>query len=301
MYIKRLLQSVPCFLLLSLISSFAQGQTLLEDSIMNGRNFEKAAFRLWIGDQTEKVKGIIVLVPGSNGDGRNMIESPSWQALANKNGMALLGCNFRDKRSPNMAIEQYADVKNGSGQAMLDVISRMSISSGHAELDNAPIALWGMSAGGEFNYEFAVWKPGRVIAFVVNKGGVYYSALAPKATRAVPGIFLTGEVDNPYRNNIVKGIYSVNRRFGAKWMFAEEPGIGHEFTDSEAFVQDYFAQIIPMRLADNGKLKPMTQLGYIGNNDTQEILEVVKNQRVRGVTSWFPNKKLAERWLELIR
>lgn len=274
---------------------------MLEDSIMNGQNFEKAAFRLWIGKQTQKVRGIIVLVPGSNGDGRNMVESASWQALANKNNMALLGCNFRDKRGPNMAIEQYADVKNGSGQAMLDVLSRMSTKIGHTEINKAPLAFWGMSAGGEFNYEFAVWKPERVITFVVNKGGVYYTALAPEATRAIPGIFLTGEVDNPYRNNIVKGIYSINRRFGAKWMFAEEPGVGHQFTDSEAFVLDLFEQIIPMRLTDNGQLKPITQAGYLGLNDSREIIEPAKNQRFKGITSWFPNKGLAERWLELIR
>jgi pimeloyl-ACP methyl ester carboxylesterase len=33
-----------------------------------------------------------------------------------------------------------------------------------------------MSAGGQFNYEFAAWKPDRVAAFVVNKGGIYYTA-----------------------------------------------------------------------------------------------------------------------------
>lgn len=286
---------------LCFISSSVQGQVVLQDSVMNGNNFEKAAFRLWIGEQTEQVKGIIVLVPGSNGDGRNMVESQSWQALANKSGMALLGCNFRDKRSPNMAIEQYADVKNGSGQAMIDVINRMASASGHPELGNAPMAFWGMSAGGEFNYEFAAWKPERVITFVVNKGGVYYTALAPEATRAIPAIFLTGEIDNPYRNNIVKGIFSINRRFGAKWMFAEELGIGHQFTDSEDFVQKLFAQIIPLRLGDNGKLNQMNQLGYIGENETKEIHKVVKGQRFKGITSWFANKEMATNWLKFIQ
>ncbi len=48
------------------------------------------------------------------------------------------------------------------------------------EIAQAPLLLWGMSAGGEFNYEFVAWKPERVAAFVVNKGGIYYSALLSK-------------------------------------------------------------------------------------------------------------------------
>ncbi len=30
----------------------------------------------------------------------------------------------------------------------------------------------GFSAGGQYNYEFASWKPEKVISFVVNKGGI---------------------------------------------------------------------------------------------------------------------------------
>ena len=48
--------------------------------------------------------------------------------------------------------------------------------------------LWGMSAGGEVNYELAAWKPERIAAFVVNKGNFYYTGIASKATRAVPAV-----------------------------------------------------------------------------------------------------------------
>ena len=60
------------------------------------------------------------------------------------------------------------------------------------KLADAPLLLWGMSAGGEFNYEFAAWKPERVVAFVVNKGNVYYTGLASDAARRVPGLLFTG-------------------------------------------------------------------------------------------------------------
>src|SRR6185436_10338715 len=90
-----------------------------------------------------------------------------------------------------------------------------------------PLVLWGMSAGGEFNYEFAAWKPERVLGFVANKGGIYYTALAPEAARNVPGILFTGGNDLEFRTNTINGLFAVNRRAGAVWALAEEPGVGH--------------------------------------------------------------------------
>jgi len=47
-----------------------------------------------------------------------------------------------------------------------------------------------MSAGGEFNYEFTAWMPERIVAFVANKGGVYYTALFQDVARSVLSLTL---------------------------------------------------------------------------------------------------------------
>ncbi|GAB5525560.1 MAG: hypothetical protein Roseis2KO_34320 [Roseivirga sp.] len=133
---------VPCFyilVLLCLTSYVSLAQVILDDSISNGNNFAKAAFRIWIDKDIKKIRGIIVMVPGSNGDGRDMVDKSEWQALAREHNMALMACNFRDKQ--RSAVEHYADVSKGSGQAMLDIISRFAKKSGHQELANAPLAL----------------------------------------------------------------------------------------------------------------------------------------------------------------
>ncbi len=297
----RLISKVLVIIVISTTPFMALSQTVLNDSIMNGPNFEKAAFRLWIHKDIKKVRGIIVMVPGSNGDGRNMVEKTEWQNLAKEHDMALMACNFRDKKVS--AVEEYADVSKGSGQAMLDVIKRFAGKSGHKELATAPLALWGMSAGGEVNYELACWIPERVICFIVNKGGVYYTALASEATRAVPGVFLTGEVDNPYRNNIVYGLFSVNRRFGAKWMYAEEPGTGHQFARSETFALQYFHQMIPLRLPAKvgDALAPLYPEGFIGELETKQVSAFEKGKRYKGVTVWLPNMAIADLWHSLMK
>src|SRR4030095_3376499 len=83
------------------------------------------------------------------------------------------------------------------------------------------------SAGGQFNYEFVAWKPERVAAFVVNKGGIYYSALLPRQARAVPGMLVVAGKDREFRTYTIVGLFAVNRRAGANWALAEEPSAAH--------------------------------------------------------------------------
>ena len=86
------------------------------------------------------------------------------------------------------------------------------------------------------------------MCFVVNKGGVYYTAITSAAARKVPGIFFTGEKDLEFRIDIVKGIFAVNRRFGALWTIACEPGAGHEIGLTKKLAILFFEEIIPLRL-----------------------------------------------------
>jgi hypothetical protein len=281
----------------------------LNDSVPPGKNYDKAAFRLWYLDDHKTLRGIIVLMPGSNGDGRGLADEPFWQNLAQKHDFALVGCYFTDHQHENMEIENYANVKEGSGQALLDVISLFAKSSGHSELADAPIILWGHSAGGEFNYEFVCWKPERVLAFVVNKGGFYFSALAPKHAREVPGIFFTAENDLESRKDIVKGIFLMNRRVGALWAFAEEPGAGHEIGQTQKLAGIFFDEVIPLRLhkkssdADSSvELQTIpVNSGYVGDIKAPSYSPVAEGRKSDFPAAWLPGSKFAEAWLLFIK
>jgi hypothetical protein len=195
-----------------------------DEAVGPGTNYDKAEFRLWYPEQTKAFRAVVVLVPGSNADGRSDVNDRSWQAFASSHEIALIGCHFADKQHDEF-VEKYANAAQGSGQALLDALVSFSSRSGHPELANAPLLLWGMSAGGEFNYEFTGWKPDRVAAFVVNKGGVYFSALLPSAGRQVPGLLFVGEEDLE-RKRIITGLFALNRREGALWALVEEPKVG---------------------------------------------------------------------------
>ena len=223
---RQLLLRVCAALVAVAASLPAQGPAVLDDSVPPGANFAIAQFRFWAPPGAGRIRAVAVLVPGSNGDGRAMAEDSTWQAFAVRNHVALIACRFTDKPHDQGFIEEYVDVSKGSGQALLDAIGRFADRAKHPELATAPLLLWGMSAGGEFNYEFVAWKPERVAAFIVNKGGIYYSALLSKAARAVPGLFFAGEKDLDSRVFTVKGLFGVNRRAGALWALVEEPGLG---------------------------------------------------------------------------
>ncbi|HUL54397.1 MAG TPA: hypothetical protein VLT83_13405 [Opitutaceae bacterium] len=212
-----------------------------------GSNFAVAAFRWWHPPEAGILRGVAVLVPGSNSDGRAQVEDPFWQDFARKHRLALVGCWFTDHPHENKNIEDYARASAGSGQALLEAVDRLAKTAAHPEAASAPLLLWGLSAGGEFNYEFACWQPARVAAFVVNKGGYYFTHLAPAATRAVPGIFFVGSKDEAFRIQSIEGIFAVNRQAGAAWKLVIAPDEGHEQGRTRELAAEFFAEALSRR------------------------------------------------------
>ncbi|HSQ30115.1 MAG TPA: hypothetical protein VLN49_09710 [Gemmatimonadaceae bacterium] len=280
-----------------LLATAAGHAQTVDDSIPPGANFDKAQFRLWTPRGAQRLRAILVLVPGSNGDGRAMAQDSVWQAFATRNQLAIVACRFTDKPHEQGFIEDYVNVSRGSGDALLEIINRFATRSGHAELASAPILLWGMSAGGQFDYEFAAWKPERVIAFVVNKGGIYYTALTPRATRSIPALLFVGDKDLESRVETITGLFALNRRGGALWALVSEPGAAHVVGRSRDLSIVFFEDVLPMRLAGSGALVPLSEAaGFIGDPHTKEIRGMGEGQQPNYPTAWLPTKRAALAW-----
>jgi len=271
-------------------------------TVATGANYDKAEFRLWLPAGAGRVLAIVVLVPGSNGDGRPMADDAFWQSFATKHQLALVGCRFTDLPHDQRFIEDYVDVSKGSGQALLDGLGSLGEASGHPELAGAPLFLWGMSAGGQFNYEFASWKPDRVAAFIVNKGGIYYTALTSRATREVPALLFTGEADLASRVQTITGLFAVNRRGGALWALAQEPGVGHVVGQSKELGALFFEELLPLRIAGPGE--PLKSLegrpGFIGDLATHAY-EAAESPGTPGTPNvWLPTERIAQAWRAVV-
>ena len=61
--------------------SFGQ---ILDYSFSNGQNFELVEFRFWKPNSNNDYKGILIIIPGFNGDGRKAVLDTIWQGFATK-------------------------------------------------------------------------------------------------------------------------------------------------------------------------------------------------------------------------
>lgn len=280
----------------------AAASSTLDDSLPPGTNFDKAQFRLWVPPAAGALRGALILVPGSNGDGRSMAEDTVWQAFATRNRLAIVACRFTDKPHDQGFIEEYVNVSKGSGQALLDILARFAARTRHPELANAPLLFWGMSAGGQFDYEFAAWKPERVIAFVVNKGGIYYTALTSRATRAVPALLFIGGKDLESRVNTITGLFALNRRGGALWALTEEPSAAHVVGRSRDLAVVFFDDVLPLRLdAEADALKALDEkTGFVGDYHTKAIAPIGQSALPAYPTAWLPTERVARAWQAVV-
>ena len=269
----------------------------LDESAPPGPNYEKADFRFWAPEGVAKLDGILVLNPGSNGEGRQQASDPIWRAWAATHKLAIIGTHFTDKQ-PSI-VEDYANVSKGSGQALLNAINAFASRSHHPELATAPLVLWGMSAGGEVNYEIAAWIPDRVAAFIVNKGNFYYTGLASKATRNIPALLFVGESDLAYRIDAVTGIWAMNRRPGALWALVQEPNTPHAVGRSDVLSRMFFDDVLPMRInSGSATLNPLDpNKGWQGDLASHAISAVVPGAKPSdALTVWLPTERSARAW-----
>lgn len=275
--------------------------TSSDQTIPPGANFDKAEFRLWVPAGVDRAQAVLVLVPGSNGDGRPMADDPFWQEFAQRHRLAIIACRFTDKPHDQSFIEDYVNVSHGSGQALLDALTAFAGTSHHAELAAAPLLLWGMSAGGQFNFEFVAWKPERVVAFVVNKGGIYYTALASKAARQVPGLLFIGENDLDSRIKMISGLAALNRRGGALWALTAEPGVGHAVARSRDLGAILFAEVLPLRVTGGSTLKPIDpQSGFIADLKARTFQRASDAPAQTERTAWLPTLAVAKAWQAVV-
>jgi poly(3-hydroxybutyrate) depolymerase len=284
------------------VEAQSAGGVTFEEAVAPGANYDKAEFKLWYPSDPGPVQAVLVLVPGSNGDGRAQADDPAWQEFATRHKLALVGCRFTDKPHDQMFIEEYVDVSKGSGQALLDALAAFAVRSNHPELATAPFLFWGMSAGGEFNYEFAMWRPERVVAFVANKGNIYYTAQASRAARNVPGMLFVGGKDLEYRNSAIVGLFAINRRGGALWALAEEPSVGHAIGRSREVATVFFEDVLALRLGGGSTaLAPLSEKsGFLGDIKAKTFQAMPEAGAPNYPTAWLPTLRVARAWQALV-
>ena len=90
-------------------------------------SYNYADFRIWINDSTDTLRGIYWFMHPNNGDSRNIVTNPAYQALANNQNFILMGAHVF-----NMNME------TGIGDAVIAAMDSFAVLSQHDEISFIP-------------------------------------------------------------------------------------------------------------------------------------------------------------------
>ncbi|MEM6884507.1 MAG: hypothetical protein AAF571_05695 [Verrucomicrobiota bacterium] len=256
-------------------------------------SYNIAEFRLWHPNINRKPSAVLVLVPGANGDGRGMARDKKWQTLAAEFNWLIIACYLKGGN--------YQRPEAGSGDALLDAIEQMGETVGQTGLEDLPFLMWGTSAGGQFNFNYAQWKPKQVLTFVVNKGA-YYTAERDKKVRKIPALFFIGMKDSELRMKNISGLFFEGREKDAPWALIREPDQAHTIGASKEFSREYFRTIFPMRLPEGEDELQEIELdqGFVGHLETYEIAQNEDVDWDPEDSAWLPSQELMDSWLKIV-
>jgi pimeloyl-ACP methyl ester carboxylesterase len=156
------------------------------------------------------------LVSGAASGGCSIWCSPAEKAEVRSRALQLAGGNVALVGTTTLADSP------ASYETLLRALSEFGAQSQHPELANIPILFVGHSMGGCTAYGFSRVHGARVAGFLTMKGGCHNPGPAAAAA-IVPGYFLIGALDEPYRRENITAVFDAGRAAGAPWTLATDP------------------------------------------------------------------------------
>ena len=231
--------------------------------------------------QNGVVNGVLVLVPGCNGDGRTFLDDKGWVRFAEKNRLVLVGVTFRSPLQILKDQRGYYEASRGSGRVLLNLLDK----AGFAEY---PLFMFGFSGGAHFVSSFVEEYSERVLAWCAHSAA-WWGAIRGNAANIPPGIVACGAEDT--RLGASLSFFKKGRSVGRRLSWVEIPGSGHERNEPfEDFTREFFKEII----ASEGRGKPVWVDVGCG--------EVVDKKSVCAESnrSWLPSLRVYKNWKQLV-
>lgn len=261
------------------------GLTGLADSAWQRRHIEavptprvsRAAFDLLL---PRNPKGILVLVPGANGDGRGFLNETNWTEFAEKRGWAVVAATFVSPEGLLKKGAGYYDVGASSGDMLLSALKE-------AGLGAQPLYIYGFSGGARFAAGFAMSFPSRVAGWAVLAPS---DAVAIRSGGDPPGIVACGANDG--RLGASLSWFKELRKTGRRVTWVEVPRVAHARCPAfERFVRSWFSEEDSRRRGHDPGV--WTDLGNGSLIDGKSPCSPVNR-------SWFPSKDAYGSWRGLV-
>ncbi len=224
-------------------------------------------------------RATLILCPGRNGNGRDLIDSPAWIEFAKNENLNLVGLSFACDDDPQD--RGYFDSSSGSGQTLIDGLLRAFGTR------QPPLLLYGFSRGAQFTYSFAAWKPDLVLAWCA------YSATrwqTPKLCDPDPkGVIACGDNDETnFSFSVLQ--FLKGRSLGKPWAWISLANTGHTWSSSlDAFVRTYFSSVL---------IHPQSK-GVWLDVDTKNPVGPSELKEHPTLAAWLPSENVAQQWKRL--
>jgi pimeloyl-ACP methyl ester carboxylesterase len=258
------------------VPPWLRAQDIRKISVPLPVNLERADLHVWRTDY--QPAAVVVLCPGFNGNGGDLLRDEQWRAFAREHRLGLAGLSFASNPELFRLGRGYYYASQGSGDALLACVQK-------AYGKKLPLLLYGFSGGAHFTARFAEWQPARVTAWCAYSAA-WWDEPQPD-NHAAPGIVACGADDERYQTSLE--YYQRGRRLGNRWAWVALPRTGHQPSAAlERFAREYFAAILQQKTAADGVW--LDRRGQIADD----------GRRARDPQwSWLPAADLSAAWRAL--
>ncbi|MEO8480395.1 MAG: carboxypeptidase regulatory-like domain-containing protein [Gemmatimonadota bacterium] len=273
--------------------------------------YESGAFAMYVPAGVGPLRGVIIslgggvttngfvtggpLEPGAGGTLEQSLQSMGvdLRALAKSAHVALVGTSTHSLANTG-----------ASDNALFAALTTFAGLSGHAELGDAPVLMFGLGEGNSpESGGLASRNPQRTIGVLMRVPNSVVALTTPAAL-AVPTFVMLSELDDVPINTSVRAAFSDNRSRGGLWALATEPGVAH----AEATVRanaanvDWMAMTLTLRLPPHAG-DPLVSVGettgWLGNQTTLAIAAWANYTGTRATASWLASNATAQLWKTL--
>lgn len=290
---------------------------------------ENGLFHMWLPKDTAAIKGLLVFP--YHGTGEQWSESPEVQDLAKELSCGIVAFDQLGKL-PDGTQLGFPGNQTSPDTRLLDTFAELAKLSGHREVVNAPLCLFGHSNATAFVSGFGGKHPERVFAWVAFKSA-FGKQFSEPAIYSIPGLVLSGENDTSYFQDQLATVKKLRKENHARMHMIVEPGGGHwgegpRGTKTLPIVMAFIRTAYHLRVpadADPSKGPPMLidaveEKGWLGKNlegvrvrDQKfqwcwekpvvvgQLLEIAPHGQFAGdksEASWLPGEEYARKWQE---
>lgn len=189
---------------------------------------------------------------------------------------------------------------NASDAPLFAALGTAAGLSGHPELADGPVLMFGLSSGALEASGLVARNPERAIGLLVRVP-VGVNALSAPTALAVPTFVMQAELDEVASNSGVQSIFSGNRSRGGLWALAVEPGVGHHVAtvQGNSAALEWINTALTLRLPVTAG-NPLNALdeasGWLGNQTTLEIASWADYPDDPTTASWLLSQSAAASW-----